>query len=884
MITGKIRSISVYFHESVRVWLSVPMKFISTIFFFLIITVSRAAVVSGIIRNENGEFLPFATIYIKELDYGTTSNLEGYYEIALEPGTYTFMIQYLGYSTLNVDVRLGEEDLVLNVRLKTRSLILPNLTYQAGSEDPAYAIMRRVIARSKFHQYQLQAYTTEVYVKGSGRLIKSPFFLRNRLKKEGIDSTRVFMSESLSEIKFKLPNTYTQRIISVNTTENENAPDPMPFIKSSFYQPRVADALSPISPVAFNHYQFRYDGFFEDQGVVVNKIHVKPKVRGDIVFEGFLYIVEGLWAIHSLDFDTFYQGFDIHIQQIYHPILPEVWMPVTHKFDVEGSFMGFDFEFKYVAVNTDYEVTLNEQLILPDTDSGHLPADSSGRENQEQVPFDLQQEQALSKKEIRKIMRETEKQALREVEQESGIVYRENFEVDSGAYTRDSSFWERMRPVPLSILEYKSLERKDSLVVVHQEEATEDSLREEKNKKFRFVHILSGNEYALPGNSTLSWRPLWNKLSFNSVEGWNLNAGLDYTYRFDSIRSISIGPTVRYGFSSKQWYGQGYAKYDFKQHLRSGGIKISGGKYIYQINRDNPIPFWLNMISTLFFRENFMKLYARDFAELSVVKPFSPYYEIHLNAGWSRNYSLRNNTDYSFSNQNKEFSSNNPENVVAGETVFEPYQLYSVDIALHYFPFLKFYERNGVKHIIQNSSPQFILGYSPGYIPDNGQGFVYHAFRGGIRYGKTFGVDNRFEMYVAGSGIFNGEAKNLPFPEFHHFSGNQTPLLTENLFTSFRMLDYYFYSTNKYHAESHLLYQFRKLLLTQIIYTRLAGIREDLMFRYLHANTLPNYMEVGYALDNLFNFFRIELIGQFKNLEYQGLGFRIGFSKNLAME
>jgi hypothetical protein len=861
------------------------MKYsVAFVLFLLITTISRAAIVSGIIRSEDGELLPFATIYVKEIDYGTTSNLEGYYEIELEPGNYTFLVQYLGYTTLTKEVRIGEEDLLLNFRLQPRSLVLPNLTYQAGTEDPAYAIMRRVIARSRYHLYQLKSYTTEVYVKGTGRLVKAPFFLRNRLKKEGIDSSRVFMTESLSEIKFELPNTYTQRVISVNSTENENSPDPMPFIKASFYQPRVADALSPISPAAFSHYNFRYEGFFEDQGVVVNKIQVIPRVRGDIVFEGYLYIVDGLWAIHSLDFNTFYQGFDIHIQQIYHPILPEVWMPVTHKFNVDGSFMGFDFEFKYVAVNTDYEVTLNEQLKTTDIAVETEPGITPENKNVEQGPDFRQMDEPLTKKEIRKIMRETEKQALSDVEQEPEISYSENIEFDSGAYVRDSAFWEKMRPVPLSRLEDKSLERKDSLETVYQEENRKDSIRNEKNRNFRPWHVLSGNEYSLSEKTSLTWRPLWNKLSFNTVEGWNLNAGLDFKYKIDSIRSVSFGPTVRYGFSSRQWYGLGYAKYNFKQHMRSGEIRISGGKYIYQINRNNPIPFWLNMLSSLFFRENFMKLYERDFVDLFVRKPLSPFFEIHLNGGWSRNFSLQNNSDFSFSNQNMEFSPNNPENILAGDTEFNTYNLYDGNVSLHYFPFLKFYESNGVKHIIQNSSPEFILGYSLGISPDFESGITYHAIRAGVRYGLTFGVDNRLELYAAGSRLFKKENQFLPFPEFHHFPGNKTPLLTEDLFTSFRMLDYYYYSTDQYHFETHLLYQFRKLLVTQIIYARLAGIREDLMIRYLQANTLDNYVEAGYALDNLFNFFRFELVGQFNNFEYQGLGFRIGFSKNLVME
>jgi hypothetical protein len=851
---------------------------------FFNVTTSYAVKISGIIKNEGGEYLPFATIYVEELDYGTTSNLEGYYEIELKKGNYTLIYQFLGYGTLVKNIEINIEDIILDVELVSQSLVLPSLVYKAGSEDPAYAIMRRVIAKSKYHQYQLDYYRTRVYVKGSGRLIKAPFFIRNRLEKEGIDSSRVFMVESLSEIEFKLPNTYNQKVLSVNSIGMENSPDPMPFIKASFYQPRVANALSPVSPEAFNHYSFRYEGFFKDQEVIVNKIYVEPKIRGDMVFEGYLYIVDELWALHSLDFDTFYQGFDVNIKQVYHPVEPMVWMPVTHRFNVKGTIFGFEFEFKYVAVNNEYEVNLNEQLIEPDSISSKASDDDSLIRKIDTLQLmNLKPGEKLSKKEMRKVMRSYEKQALKQVEQKERIMFRENIRFDSSAYERDSLYWASIRPVPLSNLEIKGYELKDSLRSVSRENFKKDSIRNEKNKKFRIQHIIIGNDYPLSAKTSFTWRPLWDKISFNTVEGWNIHGGLDLKIQLDSSKSISFGSTARYGFSSKLFYGLGHVKYNFRQHLRTGELKLSGGKYIYQINRNDPIPPSLNMIGSLFFRENFMKLFERNFVDFSLRKPLSPFFILMWNASWEEKRPLENSTDFSFTDQDKEYSPNNPENSIIGDTKFDPYTFYSSDLQLLYYPFLKFFERNDERSIIQDSSPIISLGYSFGISPESGSRIFVHRVNTGIRYGKSFGVGNRFEMYLGGSRIFSNKSEKIPFPEFIHFNGNRTPLITGDIVTSFRMLDYYFYSTNRYNFESHLLYQFRKLFITQIIYARMAGIREDILIKYLYADSLENYIEIGYALDNLFNFFRIELIGQYENFNYRGLGIRIGFSKNISL-
>ena len=88
----------------------------------------------------------------------------------------------------------------------------------------------------------------------------------------------------------------------------------------------------------------------------------QERIRGDRVFDGYIYIIEDLWAIHSIDFNTRFQGFKININQLYAPVLPAAWLPVSTKFDVAGSFLGFDVIFNYVAINNDYVVFLNPKL------------------------------------------------------------------------------------------------------------------------------------------------------------------------------------------------------------------------------------------------------------------------------------------------------------------------------------------------------------------------------------------------------------------------------------------------------------------------------------------------------------------------------------------
>ena len=90
----------------------------------------------------------------------------------------------------------------------------------------------------------------------------------------------------------------------------------------------------------------------------INKIKVTPRAKGDSVFEGFIYIVDNVWSIHSLDLTTYVWGIRFDIQQQFEPILPDVWLPVHEIYDVSGSIFGFAFEYRYFAKLNDYNIKL----------------------------------------------------------------------------------------------------------------------------------------------------------------------------------------------------------------------------------------------------------------------------------------------------------------------------------------------------------------------------------------------------------------------------------------------------------------------------------------------------------------------------------------------
>ena len=60
--------------------------------------------VHGVIADERGSPLSYATIFVKQLGTGTTANEEGFYEIFLPAGKYEMVFQHLGRKS---EVRLA---------------------------------------------------------------------------------------------------------------------------------------------------------------------------------------------------------------------------------------------------------------------------------------------------------------------------------------------------------------------------------------------------------------------------------------------------------------------------------------------------------------------------------------------------------------------------------------------------------------------------------------------------------------------------------------------------------------------------------------------------------------------------------------------------------
>jgi hypothetical protein len=848
------------------------MKYLLLICTLITSLLAQAQGINGTIKDADGEVLPFASIYIKEAGTGTSSNVNGYYELRLAPGTYQVTYQYLGYAAQTKTVVVAGGFKTVDVVLQPQAMVLNTVTVTADAEDPAYTIMRKAIAKAKFHLLQTNRYSALVYTKGTGQLKNIPRIFRNQLEKEGVDTNRAFTSESVSEITFERPNTFKEKILSIRTSgQNDQNASPNAYINSSFYEPYVVGGVSPLSPKAFTYYRFAFMGTFEDRGFIINKIKVTPRSRGEQVFEGHIYIRENQWNIHSIDLATMYQGFDLKIEQIFGPIVLDIWMPVTQKYQFSGSFFGFDVVYDYLASVSNYQIEpntdLNPDVVVIDEKIDAVPdAEPNAPITTETLKKD---EKPLTRKELMQLVEDYEKQE--ETEANKNVVSDYWYDVDSTARKKDSTYWDAVRPVPLTEKEKEGYKVTDSVFVAEQA----DSAKKENGSAISFGDLFFGNTYKLGENARFRFKGFLPEFRYNSVEGFNLDFAGTLRWTNDTTLGLRISPNVRYGFSSGRLYGKLNASFGFGKYPQRNSFTVSGGSYINQFNPEAIDPL-VNSLWTLFFARNYMKMYEQDFATVDFTRQLGYKVKFAAGAEYAQRSELFNTTDFTFfRNGENWFTPNEPVNAQVATGGFKNANALKTSLSFNAKPWLKYRRYNGKKIPLPNSSPELKATWRSGW----------QALGSQVNYQNIeLGFTGEFSLGVKATIDFNAEAGTflsnsaMQFIDFKHFNGGLTEIAPMNLTNNYRLLDYYRYSTQGGYISLFTHIRFRKFLFTHIPLVRISGVKENLFVNYLKTEVSPHYVEVGYTIDQIFRLFRLEFVQSFNGLEPYQFGVRIGVS------
>lgn len=838
--------------------------------------------VKGRVIDQEGSPLPFATIYVSETASGGITNASGYYELKLAPGNYRISFQYLGYKTEKVEVAVGPEMQQRDIVLLKQAYLLSEAEIKSGKEDPAYPIMRKAIAKSKYHRQQVDRYSCEVYLKGGGRLVEAPKLVQKMLEKEGMDTSATFVSESVSRITYTRPGQYEEEVIRIRTSGDDQQSSPMSYINGSFYEPKVAGLESPLSPRAFGYYKFQYLSSFTDQGKTINRIQVIPRSRNEDVVSGILNLVEGLWSIHSFEFEITTQGILIEARQVFAPVLEDVWLPVSHRYDGGGKILGVKFEFGYLAAVSNYEVELNPDLSVPivvideKTEKAVLEAreertDLSGKELSNSVESRLASGEELTRKELRKLMRDYER-AERKKSDEPEVISERIFKIDSLAYKSDSAYWANRRPVPLTTREVKGYTLQDSLLLEEKKKEEGDTLG--GDGQFSLGKLIFGGSYSLGKGHYFKISSPLTSLNYNTVDGYNFEYRVAWYKRFANKSRLEVSPMARVPISRKQLMGTLRTKYNYRNGPRKGELTLEGGWYYSQFNADNPIPPFQNSVSSLFFQNNFMKIYDRNFGHLTWSHDVRSNLRVVPEMWYERRMEVFNNSSAVWIPiPGRGFTPNEPVSRELEQTGFGRSEAFKMRLAVTYQPGLAFSKYNG-RYFARGNAPEITATVTRA-VPDVFNSTIdYTLATLSFKYWFDLRSSGRLGIRTEG-GLFTN-TNRMEFPDFAHFMGNQTVFTRFGQLNGFSLLEYYDWSTTDRYLSTYVNFTGRKLLLTRIHLLRMSGLKENLVFNHLITPLANNYMEVGYSLTNVFRVARIDFVAGFIDGRYREFRIQVG--------
>jgi len=877
-----------------------------SIFFILIsIVFASAQGIRGRITSPQGDAIPFATIYVPKFTTGTTTNIDGKYELKLPAGKYTVLFQCLGYQTQSVELVIGSAFQEKNVQLATQEYQIPEVKVLASGEDPAYYVVRRAIAMGPYYQKQVSKYACKVYMKGTGLIEQMKGvgnLFKGQMKEMGLKINEPLVVETVNKVEFELPDKMKQQVLATRSTmKNFTIPGlGVGMALGGFiYKDSKDDPVAPLGKIAMQNYRYKLEGIYNEQGRTINKIKVTPISNGKNLFSGYLYIADLYWNVQSADLSFRQDMAELHFHLLNAEVNRNTFMPVSYNINVDFSGLGMKAKFNGVVSINEYATTLNpaldhsfldriknQQLKEQQTVQEFLDKEKKEQEKVEkskaQARIDaLMQKTQLSNRETVKLNRMIENEARRNSPPEP-LEIKSSFVVSPKREKNDSAYWNSLRPVPLTQSEQKSFASKDSFLLKASKPEFKDSVTNAK-RKFRPKHLLMGKTYNYSVDSikkqeffTIPGIMNPGSLSFNSVDG--LRTELPFSYsKADSLgHRLQLNTELGYAFAREKLD----ASFRFARKwdgMTNSWLGFSLGTTTSDFNRTSGMAATDNDLYTLWFEKNYKRFYRRDFLQLNASRDLANGLNLALTVDYSDNRQLSNHSSYSFIKYaDREIQPNIPANDLLQSWQLENHQTFGARVALEYTPRYRYRIRNNSKIYASSKYPTFLLNYTKAFSGVLGSDSKYDLLKAGIRQTLDFGVANQFSYVVDMGGFLNKD--KLYFEDFRHFNALPVNFLFSPYANSFRLLPMYVYSTNQRFLDAHANLCTRKLILKQLPLVRNMSFSERLFVNYLSTPQMNNYVETGYGINNVFLMFNLEVVAGFENGKYQSAGFKVSMN------
>lgn len=699
-------------------------------------------------------------------------------------------------------------------------------------DNPANAIIKKAIENRKSNLEKSAKYEADFYSHGVLRIKDIPTkILGQDLGEIGgapkaSENRIIYLAETFSKIKYQNPGKLKEHITASKISGEDkglgfNNAETAEFNFYNNYIPFEVNVPSPIGDNAFTYYNYELEDTFTDKNNhVVYKIKVSPKSQNEPAMVGHVFIVDNSWELYAVNLSI--NGSQIRQQLL--DILSinqtfsynekhKVWSKTVQHLVFDAGLFGVlvSGNFSYIYSNYNFNPDFNKKTF-----------------NNEIVSY------------------------------------------EKDADKKPDAYWNSRRPIPLTTEERKDYISKDSIATLEKSKPYLDSIDDTKNK-FKWISPILGHTYH---NSYENWNIKYfgiiKKLGFNTVQAYHLAPSFYFTKTNPDTKTYTtIGTDLNYGFAEKRFRAAGTISHKFNNFSKRT-LTLTGGSTIEQFNPENPINRIVNSISTLFFRDNYMKLYDHNFLRLKYDEEITNGIQLYSSIEYTRRRPLFNNTNFStLKDLYKPYLSNNPLLPYDNETpAFLKHHLIKASVVTQINFGQKYWTRPDGKVNIPNPKyPVLFLKYEKGFAASN-DNYNFDHISSRIAYDLTITDKGELGINLQAGKFFNAE--NIAFVDFKHFNGNQTHVgKSQRYLNVFNLLPYYTHSTNNQYFAGHAEHNFKGYLTNKI--PLLNKLNYHVVAGY-HVLSIPEqkpYQEFTLGLDNVgwskFRFLRIDYVRSYQS-------------------
>jgi len=801
-----------------------------TVAILLLFSIITGAQVKGRVTDKKGTPIPFTSITVAGSYNGTSANESGNYALDISTkGAYTLVFRSIGYKTRELNINITQLPHKLNITLEDEQFEIEEVV--VSGTNKADDAIKNAIKNRRANGLKTAEYEADFYSRGLVKLKNVPKkILGQEIGDLGksIDTTTgegiIYLSETVSKIKYK-DGRLNERVLASKVSGEEtgfsfNNADAANFDFYQNYLPFEVNVISPIADNAFNYYTYIQESSFKDAGgQLIRKIKVVSKSDNTPTMYGYMYVVDGTWEIFATDLSV--KGSNIK-------------QPLLNTLTIKQTF----------GYNTTEKVwSKNVQVV--DFDISLLDVTATGAFTYVYSDYNFKPN----------------------FTRDSVTAEVQYFEPESN--NRPNKYWFANRPVPLTTEEIADYTKQDAVEAQRNTKAYMDSIDSGRNR-FSILSALLGYTYHnTPKKYQISFTGIARRLAFNTVQAYWLAPGAAFTKFHDNNTYTTVGTDLNYGFAEKRFRATGYITHKFNNFSKRI-VTLSGGSSIEQFNPEKPINKIVNSIATLFFRDNYMKLFDNNFLRLNYEEEVTNGLYLYGSFEYTRKKSLFNNTNFStLKDAYKPYLSNNPMLLNDDNTTpaFEKHSMLKASIMTRISFGQTYRTRPDGREIISNNDyPRLYLRYEKGFAASKDR-YNFDHLSARITYDLDFGDVGELGMNFRGGKFFH--ADSIAFTDYRHFNGNQTHVgRSERYLNVFNFLPYYTHSTNDQYFEAHLEHNFKGYLTNSIPLFNKLNYYLVAGYHYLAVPGNSPYQEATIGLDNVgwgkFRLLRIDYIRSYQ--------------------